>query len=120
MKSYRTPHQMLLPEEISRRLERNTGWLQRNRARLRKVLTRREITGTGHPVIKIARVAVAKLLAQLSNEIAVRFAGNAAPTSDDLATRKLRTLHSHVDKKSPNDGTPPSRRGSAAWDQNGR
>ena len=74
------------------RIERNTGWLRRNQAPLREVLARMVVTGAMNPVKKVARAASAKLFAQLIDEIADRFAGNAAPTTDDPATRKLRSL----------------------------
>jgi len=45
-----------------------------------------------HPVNEAAQTAGAKLFAQLIDEIADRFAGNAPPPTDDPTTRKLRSL----------------------------
>ena len=78
------------------RIERNTGWLRRNQAPLREVLARmvlhQLVTGAMNPVKKVAQAAGAKLFAQLIDETADRFAGNAAPATDDPATRNLRSL----------------------------
>ena len=138
MKTYKTRHQLFLPEEMSRRLEhlanssgrarseilvealdgwfnrrqapksdevigvrltrieRNTDWLRRNQALVWEVLARmvrhQLVTGAMHPVTEAAQAAGAKLFAQLIDEIADRFAGKAAPTSDDPITQKLRNL----------------------------
>ncbi|HCW60516.1 MULTISPECIES: ribbon-helix-helix protein, CopG family [Sphingobium] len=138
MKSYKTRHQLFLPEEMSKRLdhlakssgrarseilvealdawfnrrqapksdesigirltriERDTQWLRRNQGLVWEVLARmvrhQLIMGAMHPVDEAAQAVGARMLAQLIDEIADRFAGKAAPATDDPATLKLRSL----------------------------
>ncbi|BAI95183.1 hypothetical protein Sj15T_30760 [Sphingobium sp. TA15] len=78
------------------RIERNTDWLRRNQALVWEVLARmvrhQLTTGAMTPVNAAAQAAGAKMFAELINEIADRFAGKAAPATDDPITRKLRSL----------------------------
>ena len=78
------------------RIERNTDWLRRNQALVWEVLARmvrhQLIMGAMNPVDAAAEAKGAKLFAQLIDEIADRFAGQAAPPSDAPTTRKLRSL----------------------------
>ena len=138
MKSYKTRHQLFLPEEMSKRLdhlakssgrarseilvealdawfnrrqapksdesigirltriERDTQWLRRNQGLVWEVLARmvrhQLIMGAMHPVDEAAQAVGARMLAQLIDEIADRFAGKAARATDDPATLKLRSL----------------------------
>lgn len=78
------------------RIERNTDWLRRNQALVWEVLARmvrhQLTTGAMTPVNDAAQAAGAKMFAELIDEIADRFAGKAAPASDDPITQKLRSL----------------------------
>lgn len=74
------------------RIGRSTGCLQNNQAQLRELLARMAIAGARNLVRKVGQAANAELFAQLVAKIANRFARNAAPTTNDPTTRKLRSL----------------------------